>query len=329
MANILDTSRALGSIPGLTEELLQAGHRFLPVPEGALTETTMMSLIEEADAAIAGAKEPYSAPVLQAGKRLRVVARVGVGFDNVDTEAATALGVTLTLTPGAIEESVADHTLALLLACARRICDMNASVHRGQWTRLLGMELEAKTLGILGLGRIGKAVARRAQAFGIRVATYDPYLDPAYATDHEITLMDDWRALLAVSDIVSLHLPMTRDSKGLVNQEFLAAMKPGSIFINAARGPMVDEQALADAVKSGHLRAAGLDVLVNEPPDAACPLLNVPNVVLAPHVASYTDEAWARMVSMAARSVVAIFNGEIPLGTYNRDALNHPRWQGR
>lgn len=324
MGRIVDLSLAVGSVEGLGERIRNAGHE-LVVPEAAPdSEAEVGRWLADADAAIAGAREPYSAATLAYAPRLRVISRVGVGYDNVDVAAATARGVVLALTPGTIEESVADLALALLLACARSLPAMNAGVHAGQWPRILGMELDGKCLGILGLGRIGRAVARRAQAFGMRVVAYDPVADAAYAQAHGITLLPGTDAVLAEADVVSLHLPMQPHLHGFVGRDFLARMRPGSILINTARGPLVDEAALAEALRSGHLRAAGLDVLAQEPIGADNPLKGLPNVVLTPHVASYTAEAWTRMVTRAVDNALAVLAGERPAGLLNPEALDRP-----
>jgi phosphoglycerate dehydrogenase-like enzyme len=315
----------VSGVEGLAERIGRAGHQ-LVVPEAAPTsEAEVAHWLVEADAAIAGAREPYNAATLAQAKRLRVISRVGVGYDNVDVEAATQRGVALALTPGTIEESVADLALALLLACARGLPAMNAGVHAGPWPRILGMELDGKCLGILGLGRIGRAVARRAQAFGMRVVAYDPAADAAYAAAHAITLLPSTEAVLAEADVVSLHLPMQPHLRGFVGREFLARMRPGSILINTARGPLVDEAALAEALRSGHLRAAGLDVLAQEPVAADNPLRGLSNVVLTPHVASYTHEAWTRMVTRAVDNALAVLAGGRPPGLLNPEALDRGR----
>jgi D-3-phosphoglycerate dehydrogenase len=325
MGRIVDLALAVESVEGLVERIRHAGHE-LAVPEAApVSEADVARWLADADAVIAGAREPYNAATLKGAPRLRVISRVGVGYDNVDVGEATARGVALALTPGTIEESVADLAFALLLACARNLPVMNAGVHDGRWPRVMGLELDGKCLGILGLGRIGRAVARRAQAFGMRVVAYDPVADAAYAEAHGITLAASTDAVLAEADIVSLHLPMQPELRGFVGREFLAKMRPGSILINTARGPLVDEEALAEALRSGHLRAAGLDVLAREPIAPDNPLKGLPNVVLTPHIASYTTEAWTRMVTRAVDNALAVLAGERPTGLLNPEALDRPR----
>ena len=247
---------------------------------------------------------------------LRIVANVAVGYNNVDLVAAEMRGVLVTNTPGVLTDATADLTWALILATTRRLVEGVDLVRSGRWTgwhpqQLLGLELRGHTLGLLGAGRIGQAVGRRAPAFGLRVmyAARTPKAD--FECDTGATRVDINRLLLE-SDIVSLHVPATPETKGIINAETLARMKKGAILINTSRGDLVREEALALALEAGHLGAAGLDVYTDEP--AIHPrLLAAPRTVLLPHIGSATAETRGRMAAIAVANVQAVLNGKPPL----------------
>jgi D-3-phosphoglycerate dehydrogenase len=242
---------------------------------------------------------------------LRVIARYGAGVDRIDLDAARKKGIIVTNTPGANAISVAELAIALMLSVARRIPEADRVTKAGGWSRLQGLALEGRTVGLIGLGAIGKAVARRLQAFDCRILAYDPYVDAAYALADDITLLplDD---LLPQSDIVSLHVPALPVTRGMVNADFLARMKPGAILINTARGELVDEAALLISLTSGHLRGAGLDAFAVEPPGEDNPLFALPQIVVTPHTGAHTDSATNAMGWGALRNLLAALRGENP-----------------
>ncbi len=317
---VVDASSALRTMPALAARITAAGHRLLWPETPPRSAKDVREYINDADAVIAGGREPYGPDVLAAATRLRVIARTGVGYDQIDVPAASARGIYVATTPGTLEGSVADHTLLLILAAARRLLPMDASVRQGAWERMSGWELAGKRLGILGFGRIGREVARRAVPFGLAVSAYDPVPDRDAARRLQVTLAATWMEVTASADIVSLHLPLLPELERFVSRDFLRRMKPGSILINTARGALVDEAALYDALLAGHLRAAALDVLAVEPAGREHPLLRLPNVILTPHVASFTDEAWLRVVAMAVDNALAALDGRIPAGALNPSA---------
>lgn len=251
--------------------------------------------------------EPYTREVLRAS-RLRAIARVGVGYDAIDIPAATEAGVVVTITPGTNENSVAEQAFALLLAVFREVACRDAEIRRGGWRRNPVRRLAGSTLGLVGLGRIGKAMVGRAQGLGLRVVAYDPYADPDFAARHGVALCS-WDELLAQADVVSLHMPCTAETTNLINRDSLARMKPGAVLINTSRGGLVDEDALADALQSGRLFGAGLDVLKVEPPPADHPLLRLSNVVLAPHLGGIDQTALDAMGQLAAECLVNLHRG--------------------
>jgi len=248
--------------------------------------------------------------------KLRIVANVAVGYNNVDLVAAEMRGVLVTNTPGVLTDATADLTWALILATARRLVEGVDLVRSGRWTgwhpeQLLGLELRGRTLGLLGAGRIGQAVGRRAPAFGLRVLYAARTPKPDFERDTGAIRVDIGR-LLAESDIVSLHAPSTPETKGIINADTLARMKSGAILINTARGDLVREEALAAALDRGHLGAAGLDVYTDEP--AIHPrLLAAPRTVLLPHIGSATAETRRQMAAIAAANVEAVLGGKPPL----------------
>ena len=242
---------------------------------------------------------------------LKVVARAGIGLDNVDVPAATARGVLVVNAPQSNIVTAAEHALALLLAVARQIPAAHASLAGGAWKRsqFSGVEIADKTVGVLGLGRIGQLFAARIAAFGTHVIAYDPYLQPARAASMGVELVD-LPTLLQRADIISVHLPKTKETLGLIGAAELATVKPGLIIINAARGGLIDEQALADALAEGRVAGAGIDVYSTEPATADNPLLSAPNIVLTPHLGASTAEAQDKAGTAVARSVKLALRGD-------------------
>ena len=248
--------------------------------------------------------------------KLRIVANVAVGYNNVDLVAAEMRGVLVTNTPGVLTEATADLTWALILATARRLVEAVDLVRSGRWTgwhpeQLLGLELRGRTLGLFGAGRIGQAVGRRAPAFGLRVLYTARSAKPEFERETGAIRVDTTR-LLAESDIVSLHVPSTHETKGMINGETLARTKPGMILINTSRGDLIREEALAMALELGHIGAAGLDVYTDEP--AIHPrLLAAPRTVLLPHIGSATEETRRKMATIAIANVQSVLGGKPPL----------------
>lgn len=276
-----------------------------------LTSPEVAELLPGIDAYIAGL-DVIDRVALQAADRLKVIARYGVGVEKVDLAAARERGIVVTNTPGANSASVAELTLGLMLALARRIPEAAAATRAGGWPRLSGMSLEGKTAGLLGFGGIGRETAKRLRAFGCAVLAYDPYADPAAAKALGVQLLPV-EAVLNQSDIVSLHLPVTPETRGMVSAEFLAQMKRGSLLINTARGELVDDVALLGALESGHLSGAALDCFSVEPPGADHPLLALPQVIATPHAGAHTDGAINAMGWGALNNCLAVLRGEAPI----------------
>jgi D-3-phosphoglycerate dehydrogenase / 2-oxoglutarate reductase len=270
----------------------------------------LLAAVPEADALLVRSATTVDAEVLAVAPKLKIVARAGVGLDNVDVDAATARGVLVVNAPTSNIHSAAEHALALLLSAARQIPAADATLREHAWKRssFSGTEIFGKTVGVVGLGRIGQLVAQRIAAFETHVVAYDPYVSAARAAQLGIELLslDD---LLARADFISVHLPKTKETAGLIGKDALAKTKPGVIIVNAARGGLVDEAALAEAITSGHVRAAGLDVYSKEPCTDS-PLFELPQVVVTPHLGASTEEAQDRAGTDVAESVRLALAGE-------------------
>src|ERR1700675_4217964 len=267
------------------------------------TKDTLGAEIADADALIVRSATKVTPGLLDKAPRLRVVGRAGVGVDNIDLDAATRRGVLVMSTPGGNAVSVAEHTFALLLSLARQVPRLDKAIHEGRWEKssAAGMEISGKTLGLIGLGRIGSEVAMRAEAFDMRVLGYDPYISEAAAKEFSVELVPLDR-LLAESVFVSLHTALSPATQNLINAQTLAKMKKGAFIINAARGELIEEAALANALKSGHIGGAGLDVFAVEPPKNS-PLVGLPNVIATPHIAGSTTEAQEEVGTQVAVQV--------------------------
>ena len=270
----------------------------------------LLSAVAGADALLVRSATKVDAEVFAATTRLKVVARAGVGLDNVEVPAATARGVLVVNAPTSNIVSAAEHAVALLLAVARRVPAADASLQAGAWKRssYSGVEVSGKTVGVVGLGKIGQLFAQRIGSFGTHLIAYDPYVSPARAAQLGIELVG-LEELLARADFVSIHLPKTPETKGLIGADQLAKAKQGLIIVNAARGGLVDEQALADAIRDGQVGGAGIDVFVTEPTTES-PLFGLPNVVVTPHLGASTAEAQDRAGTDVARSTLLALRGD-------------------
>ncbi|WP_063125090.1 phosphoglycerate dehydrogenase [Nocardia arizonensis] len=277
----------------------------------------LLAAVPEADALLVRSATTVDAEVLEAGKNLKIVARAGVGLDNVDVPAATERGVMVVNAPTSNIHTAAEHAVTLLLAAARQIPAADATLREHMWARskFNGVEIFGKTVGVVGLGRIGQLFAARLAAFETKIVAYDPYVSPARAAQLGIELLS-LDELLERADLISVHLPKTPETKGIIGKDAIARTKPGVIIVNAARGGLVDEAALAEAIRSGHVRAAGLDVFDTEPCTDS-PLFELPQVVVTPHLGASTTEAQDRAGTDVAKSVLLALAGEFVPGAVN------------
>lgn len=289
-----------------------------PSPARPRSEEEMIELLPGMAATIASI-EPYTRRVLATVDALKIVARVGVGYDAIDVAAATDHGVAITTTPGTNHKAVADYAFALILSLMRAVPANIANVRAGRWERVVGHDVDSATIGIIGTGAIGKAVARRARGFDMRILAYDVVQDEAFAAavGVEYRPLDE---LLAEADVVTMHTPLIPETRNLLDARRLALMRRGAYVVNTSRGGVIDEAALAAALHSGHLAGAALDVFEAEPPWGN-PLLEAPNLLVCPHVAGISVESQQAMLTMACRSVVQRLRGERPEGLVNPAVL--------
>lgn len=322
MPTVLIAPGPLRGQPGPFRELLAtAGFECLPDFPGdhTLTEAELREALPHASAMIAGGERIHQ-ELLDLAPSLRAIARTGVGYDAVDIAACTARRIPVIITPGTNHESVAEQAFGLLLALTRNVVNNDRQIKEGGWNRTLVRPIRGRTLGLVGLGRIGRAVAIRAIAFDMRVIAFDPAEDTGFDAKHGITRVD-FEALLGQSDVVSLHLPLSPATSGLIRAETIAQMKPGVILINTSRGGLVNETDLYEAILSGRVAGAGLDVLDSEPPEPSNPLLTLPNVVVSPHVGGIDTKSMADMADLAAGCVVALKEGRWPEGCVVNEEL--------
>jgi D-3-phosphoglycerate dehydrogenase len=283
-----------------------------------LTGDELLAAVRESDALITRSGTSVTPELVNAGTRLRIVGRAGVGLDNVDVEACTARGILVINAPTANIMSATEHTMAMLLALCRNIPEAHASVKRGEWTRskFMGIELNGKTLGVIGLGRIGSRVTTRVRAFGMTVIAYDPYItESAFEkVGAEQVSLDE---LLARADVITVHTPMSDETRGMIGPREFEKMKDGAIVLNIARGGIYDETALANALNSGKVGGAAIDVYVDEPPGKDHPLLNAKNAILSPHIGANTIEAQDRVAVQTAEMVIDALRGSIFVSAVN------------
>lgn len=317
MTRVLVTTTSFQDTPGEHHDLLDAEGYELVCERGPLSEERMMELVGDLDAFLCGDDAITAAVIDQALPRLRVIAKYGIGVDKIDVEHATANGLPVTFCPGVNHTTVAEHSFALLLALVRKLVEEVNHVRAGNWTRLTGNEIMGKTLAVAGLGRIGKEVAVRAKAFGMKVTAHDLYWDEDFAQAHEVERRASFDDLFADADVLSLHTNLTDETRDLINAESIAKMMDGAIVLNCARGEIVNVAAMVAALESGKLGGYGADVLDQEPPSADHPLLNAPNTLITPHVGSRTYESVQRQAGMAVRNLIHVMKGEKPLAQVN------------
>lgn len=288
-------------------------------------EAELVGLAPSADAILTNWKRVGPA-VLDAARRCRIVSRYGVGVDNIAVDHATRLGIPVTNVPDYCCEEVSDHAMALLLACARRVVSFATATRRGVWDVRAGRpipRLRGQTLGLVGFGRNARALAPKALGFGLRILAYDPWVGPEVVAPFG-TMTPDLETLLGESDYVSIHVPLTPETRGLIGAATLRLMKPTAYLINTARGPIVDEAALGRALAEGWIAGAGLDVLEQEPPAPGHPLLALENVVVTPHAAFYSETSVEELARKAAERVAQALRGEVPASVLNPEVLRRP-----
>jgi len=327
MPRVLVTPTILRHMPGLySDTLLQGGFEIVYPPDSCDTmkRENLLPLLAGCDAMLASV-EKMTREVL-AGTKLRAIARLGVGYDSIDIAAATDLGIAVTITPGTLEESVAEHTVALLLGVTRQLVQRDREVRTGHWTRVPMPRIAGRTFGIVGLGRIGRAVVPKVQGLGMKVIAFDPFADQELASQVGVTLMS-LSELLQTADVVSLHTTTTPETANMINRQTLAQMRPGSILVNTGRGALVDEEALCEALERGHLFGAALDVFKTEPLPLDSPLLKYDNVLLCTHMGGLDWESQTAASNLAAKCIVDLYHGRWPEAcVINRELRDRYKW---
>lgn len=310
MTRILLTTTSFQDTPGEHHDMLEEQGYDLHRERGPLPEDRMLDLVGDFDGILCG-DDAFTRPVLQKClPRLKVLSKYGIGLDKIDVPAATDLKIPVTFCPGVNHTTVAEHAFGLILALYRQITEQNALVHQGQWKRMTGHEIFGKTIGVLGMGRIGKEVAKRARAFEAHVLGFDPYWDDAFAKEYQVTRKETAEEVMKEADILALHMNLSEENKEFLNDDRLALLKEGALVINTSRGALVDQAAIARAIKSGKLGGYGADVVEPEPIKADNPLIGLERVVLTPHIGSRTYESVGRQAKMAAENLIRVLNGE-------------------
>ncbi len=310
-------------VPDDVLQRIEAECDVIPFGErGRPAKPDLLGALSDVDGVLSTTRVPFDAEVFASAPQLRVVSNFGVGYDNVEVPEATARGVVVCNTPGVLSDAVADLTLGLIIALARNIVTSERLVRDGQWGKgggMLGLDLKGKQLGIIGFGRIGRAVAQRAQAFGMSVCFHDQFEEPGEGFDYcTYASFDD---LLRDADFVSLHANLSNDTTKLISTRDLGLMKPTAYLVNTSRGGVVDQTALVEALRQGKIAGAALDVLEREPPTKGEVILDAPNVLLVPHIGSATRETRRAMLELAVDNLLAALRGETPECVVNTEAL--------
>ena len=315
---ILLTTTSYQDTPGPHHDLL-ATHGWEIVRErGPLTEERVLELAGDFDGFLCGDDGITQAVIDKSLPRLKVISKYGIGLDKIDVDYATSQKIPVLFTPGVNHTTVAEHTFGLLIGITKHIVTTAAAARNGQWLRLTGHEIMGQTIGIVGLGRIGKEVAIRANAFGMKVIAYDIYWDEAFAEEHGVARCESVDNVLVNSDVVSLHCFLSDETRGIINKDKIAEMRDGAIVLNCARGELVITDDMNEALHSGKIGGYGADVLDVEPPPVDHPLLSAPNTVITSHIGSRTHESVIRQATMATENLLRYLNGESPLAQANK-----------
>ena len=318
MTRILLTTTSFQDTPGPHHDLLGGQGYEIVRERGPLPESRMLELAGDFDAFLCGDDAITRAVLEKSLPRLKVVAKYGIGLDKVDVASATEMKIPVTFCPGVNHTTVAEHTFALLLALCRNLVDEANYVRGGDWKRITGHELHGKTIGIIGLGRIGKEVAKRARAFGMHLVGLGNYWDESFASEYGIRRAAGVDDLFRGCDVITLHTMLTDRTRHMVDARRLSIGRPGLMLINCARGELVDTAALVDSLRSGRLGGYAADVMDHEPPPSDHPLLTAPRAVITPHIGSRTHENVIRQASMAVQNMINVLEGKPALAQANK-----------
>jgi len=293
------------------------------IPAQCKSESEVIELAREADAVINEYYNPLSRKVIEHFKRCKVIVRTGIGLDTIDIQAATDHNICVVNVPDYCLDEVAEHALSLVFALARKLCILTNSVKKGQWNWHIikpVFKIKGQTLGIVGLGKIGRSLAKKAKGLEMSLVCYDPYIDPQIAEKHRVKLVS-FENLLKESDFISIHAPLNEESQGMFGEEEFKMMKEEAYVINTSRGPIIENKALYKALKEGWIAGAGLDVMEKEPPDREEHLLGLENVILTPHCAWYSQDSLVRLKTMVGEEVARVLKEKRPLSLVNPEVL--------
>jgi phosphoglycerate dehydrogenase-like enzyme len=317
MKRILLTTTSFQDTPGAHHEMLAAAGFEVVRERGPLSEARMLELAGGFDGLICGDDALTRGVIMKSLPRLKVISKYGIGLDKIDLRAATELGVPVLFTPGVNHTTVAEHTFALMLAAARNLVVEANHTAAGRWTRITGHELFGKTLAIIGLGRVGREVAIRAGAFGLKVIGFGHHWDEEFARQHSVERVAELEEALRRADIITLHTKLTPATRHLINARNFPLIRKGALIVNTGRGELVELEALVAALGEGRLLAYAADVLDQEPPPPDHPLLGLPNVIITPHIGSRTYESVQRQASCAVENLTRFFAGKPPVAQAN------------
>ncbi|MDF1756459.1 MAG: phosphoglycerate dehydrogenase [Verrucomicrobiales bacterium] len=307
---ILLTTTSYQDTPGPHHDLLESQGFEIVRERGPLPEAKMLELAGEFDAFLCGDDAITQAVIEKSQPRLKVISKYGIGLDKIDLDFATSQKIPVLNTPGVNHTTVAEHTFGLLICIEKRLIDVCGAARQGEWKRVTGHEIMGKTMGIIGLGRIGKEVATRARAFGMPVIAFDPYWDEAFAKEHDIARCDTMDEVLKSADVISLHCFLDENTRDMINAKSISEMRDGAIVLNCARGELVNTADMVEALTSGKIGGYGTDVLDEEPPPADHPLLTAPNCVVSSHIGSRTYESVVRQALRATNNLINFLNGD-------------------
>ena len=326
---LVETRPFCASNTASMHKLKNSGMRVIDLRGSGIKDDDFVKALKQADAVLCGNDLRVNEDLFEVAPKIKVIAKMGVGLDTVDIDAASRYGAIVFHTPGVNNQAVADHTFALILSLARRIlyCDQSLREKRWEHTKIMGIEIWQKTMGIIGLGAIGRCVALRAKGFQMKVVAYDPYWPAEFADQEGIEQMP-LDELLKVADVVTIHVPLTPENKGLINARAFKLMKPTALLINAARGAIVAESDLYQALKNGEIDGAGLDVFEPEPPTESA-LLELDNVVLSPHTAAFTHEALDNMSMGIVDQLIDYYQGKRPAHLVNPEVFKSQKTEDR
>ena len=320
---VMMTDYAWPSVEPERQVLAEIGAELIVAESG--TEEEFIELAPQVDGILTCWLNVTTA-VVEAAEQCKVIGRCGIGLDNIDVETATALGMVVTNVPAYCIDEVSDHTMALLLSCARKISLLDRTIKNGDWTRDVGppmRRIRGQKLGIIGFGKIGKAIVPKAKAFGLEVLIYSPRATQEIAAEHGVTLVD-LPELIAASDFITIHAPLNPETEGLLNAEAFRRMKPTAHVLNTSRGGIIDTEALYNALTTGEIEGAGLDVLAEEPPQSNEPLLALDSAVLTPHAAFTSEESTYDLEVTAAAEVARVLTDQMPESVVNPEVLSSP-----